>query len=343
MSRPTLLERVSAIPAAIYGCGVRVRNRWYDAGHGVRRASIPVVSVGNVAVGGTGKTPHVAWLADRVHALGRRAAIVSRGYGGTAGAGPLWVSRGSGPTVGPESCGDEPYLLASRAPEALVVVGSERVSCVEAAAEAGAEVAVLDDGFQHRALARDLDIVLLPASDPFGGRRLFPAGTLREPLSALTRADLVVVTGIEPAATTAPIADELVRLGARAPVVRSIRRTEGFVDADGSVAAAPRKAVAFCAIAAPERFRDDLVREGVEVAEFLTFRDHRPFRAGDLATLRDAAERHAASLVTTEKDLARLRRPDAQGGLPEAIALRITADILDPAALDERLAEAIGP
>jgi len=162
---PALVALLS-LPSLIFGAAVRLRNHLYDRPGASRRAPIPVLSVGNLTVGGTGKTPLVAWLARRLREQGLTPAVVSRGYGGTAGRGPLVVTQGGEPNCGAEVCGDEPFELARMLSGVVVIVGSDRLAGAEEAARQGADVVILDDGFQHRRLARDLDIVLLDSSNP---------------------------------------------------------------------------------------------------------------------------------------------------------------------------------
>jgi tetraacyldisaccharide 4'-kinase len=323
-------------PAALYEAAVRLRNRWFDRGASVRRAGIPVISVGNLAAGGTGKTPLVAWLAARVRELGRTPAIVSRGYGGSAGRGPLIVSTGDGPLVDARACGDEPFQLARSLPGVVVVVGSDRWAGARAGAAAGAGTAILDDGFQHRRLARDLDLVVLDGRAPFGNGRLIPAGPLREPPSSLRRADVVVLTrlaGNDPA----PAAMRSVRgAGFLGPVVRAGHSTVGFATAAGSPAPAPARALAFCGIGDPELFRRDLLAAGTESLEFESFRDHHPYAAATWRRLRDRARSEGLALVTTEKDLARLLSlPGERVADSPLLVLRIESRVWDEAELLE--------
>ncbi len=324
--------------AWLYGGLVRLRNRLYDRPATVRRAAIPVVSVGNLTVGGTGKTPIVAWLAAQLRTMHRRPAIVSRGYGGNAGRGPLVVSKGTGPLCGPERCGDEPFLLASSLRGVPVVVGADRWAGAEAARQQGADLVILDDGFQHRRLARDLDVVLIDARKPLGEERLLPAGRLREPLSALGRADVVLITRADPHERY-PRLERLVREQApAAPLLFAGHRTVGFFDTQDRPAQAPARAVAFCGIGSPEPFRDDLRAEAVDVVEFRVYRDHHVYTHDELAELQRQSRAHEAALVTTEKDLARLRRRSAASALPrELLVLRIEAVVYRPEPLLEVL------
>lgn len=320
-------------PSWLWLAAVSLRNRRYDRPENVEHAPVPVISVGNLTVGGTGKTPVVAWVAERLLELGRRPAIVSRGYGGRAGRGPVLVSRGAGPLCDARLAGDEPWWLARRLAGAQVFVGSDRVSAARAAARNGADVAVLDDGYQHRRLGRDLDVLLLDSKDPFGGGRLMPAGRLREPLSALGRAHVVLLTRSAPGEAW-PGLERRIRLhNPTARVLTAGHRTIGFVDAAGRTAAPPRRAVAFCGIGAPQAFRADLERLGVEIASFRAFRDHHAYRPRELEALLALARRAEATLVTTEKDLARLSSCPPGDPSLAALALSIEARIDDPRAL----------
>ena len=323
----------------LYAGAIRLRNHRYDRPGAAERVGVPVVSVGNLTVGGTGKTPLVGWLVRQLQQRGLRVAVVSRGYGGDAGRGPLVVSEGHGPMVSPARCGDEPYLLARTLPDALVIVGSDRAGSARAALRLGARVIVLDDGFQHRRLARDLDIVLLDGARPLGNRRLLPAGTLREPASQLSRANLIVATRCSSGESLRAIESEIRRHNASAPVLRAIDRARGFFDRRGAPVAAPTRAVAFCAIGRPAAFRHDLEAQGVELVSFHPFRDHHRFTPRELQELSRMAERHHAALVATEKDLAR------QAGEPwtaEPIALRIEPEIADEQVLIDALRSVMG-
>lgn len=321
-----------SLPALLYGATVRVRNRFYERPGSTHRAALPVLSVGNLTVGGTGKTPLVAWLARYLSQAGRRPAILSRGYGGRAGRGPLVVSAGGSPLCEPAACGDEPFLLAQSLAGTPVLAGSDRLASAEAAARMGADVAILDDGFQHRRLARDLDIVLLDASNPFGNYRLLPAGLLREPVSALSRADVVLITRSRQRESFAVIEKVVRQYNTRSPILRSGHHFLGFFNARGEQAERPAAAVAFCGIGNPARFRIDLEAQGLELPVFEAHRDHHPYTASELGQLFAAARRLGAALVTTEKDLARLRSAGLvqQANDPPLLALRIEAVVFEP-------------
>jgi tetraacyldisaccharide 4'-kinase len=323
-----------AIPTAAFAAVVRLRNAWYDRPGATRRASVPVISVGNLAVGGTGKTPLVAWIARRIKADGLFPAVVSRGYGGSAGPGPLVVSTGEGPRVNARTCGDEPHLLARSLKGVIVVVGADRIEGARAAGAAGANAVLLDDGFQHRRLARDLDIVVLDARAPFDDGRLLPRGSLREPPSALARAQLVVLTRVREGDPATEAIAAVRAAGYAGPIVRAGHRTTGFTDVTGAERAAPRRALAFCGIGDPNLFRRDIAAAGVETAGFHPFRDHHPYTVADWDALIGEANALGVPLVTTEKDLSRLEAAaGASLGRAEVVVLRIETLVWDEARL----------
>jgi tetraacyldisaccharide 4'-kinase len=324
-------------PAFLYRGAVALRNRYYDRPSAVRKVSVPVVSVGNVTLGGTGKTPVVAWLAVQLGAMGRKPAIVSRGYGGVAGRGPVFVSRGDGPLCDAHQAGDEPVQLATGLPGVRVVVGSDRWAGAAAAAADGADVVVLDDGFQHRRLARDLDIVLIDASNPFGNEHVIPAGRLREPLHALGRAQVVLITRARPDTEYPRIESVVRRYRPDATILHAGHRSVGFVDADGRGVSPPARALAFCGIGNPSRFQVDLRELGVDVVAFRAFRDHHVYTGAELEELQRAARSRDAVLVTTDKDLVRIHAGDHGLPLSALLALRIEAVIHQPEPLLDAL------
>ena len=323
--------------AGLYGVALRFRNRYYDRPRSSCRPEVPVVSIGNLTVGGTGKTPLVHWLATRLLDRGRYPAVVSRGYGGRAGRGPLTVSTGAGPLHDAATCGDEPHMLASTTTGIPIVVGSDRCLGAQAACSLGVDVILLDDGFQHRRIARDLDIVLLDATNPFGNGRLLPAGPLREPLTALRRAGLVLLTRSRHQHDTDAIQREIRRHNPDVTILRAGHRRVGFRGASRAAAAAPRRALVFCGIGNPDAFREDVAAEGVEIVAFEPRRDHQPYHRLELERLQQRATALDAVLVTTAKDRARL--PSTVPGL---LTLEIEAAPFDPAPLWEVVERSIG-
>jgi tetraacyldisaccharide 4'-kinase len=266
--------------AAIYGGAVAARNALYERGIlRARRLRGAVVSVGNLSTGGSGKTPFVMLLAELLQRRGIRVDVLSRGYGRE--------SRGArlvDPNGDPREFGDEPLLIARRL-QIPVIVGEERYEAGRLAEEKfGPKMHLLDDGFQHRALARDFDIVLVTPQD--AGDRMLPAGRLREPLAALGRADAVVLSS----------GAEAERYPIQGKAVWRVRR--GIVPQN-----VPTRPVVFCGIARPQNFVLQLRTAGIEPVAEAFYRDHYPYSEKDiheLLALRQKSE--AGGFVTTEKD-----------------------------------------
>jgi tetraacyldisaccharide 4'-kinase len=266
--------------SAIYGAAVGARNRLYDrrllSG---RRLQGPVVSVGNLSVGGSGKTPFVILLGEFLKARGIKFDVLSRGYGRKS-RGVLLVDPGGSSS----DFGDEPLLIARRL-EVAVVLGEDRYQAgVFAEERFGAQLHLLDDGFQHRALARDFDIVLVTPED--ARDRLLPSGRLREPLRSLERADAVILTG-GAAPTSYPLNGKLVWR-----VLRGITPTN-----------VPARPVAFCGIARPQNFILQLRKAGIEPVAEAVYRDHHAYAENDIRELLALKQKSEADgFVTTEKD-----------------------------------------
>ncbi|MFQ5694621.1 MAG: tetraacyldisaccharide 4'-kinase, partial [Terriglobia bacterium] len=270
-----------------------------------------VISVGNLTVGGTGKTPLVLRLATWLGSRGLHVAILTRGYGRRARM-PL-VINGQGETkhYTPELMGDEPILLARRLPQVTIGIGTDRYAVgqqiVQMEAPHPPAVFLLDDGFQHQRLARDLDVVLVDARQPFDGGALLPAGGLREPLAALARADVIVLTRTEVASAEEVLAS-IGRLNPQAPVFRATTR---FLNALDPTTHRPanlyvlkqQPALAFCGVGNPEAFWEDLGRWGFNVVGTKAFPDHHRYKVEDFKVLMKEADRVGArALLTTEKD-----------------------------------------
>jgi tetraacyldisaccharide 4'-kinase len=309
---------LAAVP---YRLAVAGRNLAFGRGwKAVHRAAVPVVSVGNLTLGGTGKTPMVEWVARWFRARDVRVAILSRGYGQA------------------EGLNDEGRVLEENLPDVPHLQGADRVALAGIAVEElESQVLVLDDGFQHRRLARELDIVLLDALEPFGLGRLCPRGLLREPIGSLRRAGVVVLSRAD-----------LVEGEQRREIRRRAERHAGtalawvearhapidLVDhAGGSRPLADlsgARVAAFCGIGNPEGFRRTLEGLGVVIVGFRAFPDHHPYSAADVSDLAAWAAGLGADLaLTTQKDLVKLRTPRL-GAVP-LLALRIGLDILEGA------------
>jgi tetraacyldisaccharide 4'-kinase len=298
----------------IYGAAAARRRRWYAADPSRRRRlSRPVVSVGNLRVGGTGKTPIAAYVARLLADAGYRPAILSRGYGRRRRArGATVVSTGADVVAGLDEAGDEPFMLAHALPGVAVVVGASRYACGLEAERLGATVHVLDDGFQHLELHRDVDLLLVDEDDL--GDWPLPAGRLREPLEEAVAADAVIVAAGYDSAVRR-VADTLgLEIAFRLSRVIAAPRT--VVSRESVVVPSDARVFGLAGIARPERFFTDLEGAGWRLVGTMAFRDHHRYSARDIRRVTAAARSSAAAIVlTTEKDAARLAACDL-GDLP---------------------------
>ena len=280
---------------------LRLRARAYAAGllrsHSLGR---PVISVGNLTVGGTGKTPAVAMLAKYFIARGKRVAVLSRGYGGSL-RGEAVVSDGKKLFLTVAEAGDEPYLLASTIPGLMAVVGANRFRAgILAMKRLAPDIFILDDGFQHLRLQRRLDILLLDSGRPFGNGRTLPAGLLREPCSAAERADIIIYTRCSGG-------EELSHFPEK-PACRAFHHLVGVTPLKGWEmrpfdTLKGSRGVAFAGIADPAAFFHDLEEEGLTLAAVLPFPDHCRYGEGEMREILHAAQQSGADyLITTEKD-----------------------------------------
>jgi tetraacyldisaccharide 4'-kinase len=337
-----------AVAELAFRAGAALRGALYDRGLlAAARADAPVVSIGNLAVGGAGKTPAAIAVAGRLAARGRKVAVLSRGYGAVRTDARV-VSDGARVLLSAAEGGDEPVLLARRLPGVAVLCGPSRATLARlATASLGADALLLDDGFQHRALARELDVVVLDGADPFGNGRLLPRGPNREPAGALRRAGLVWISRVdlaEPARVEALRALARETTG-RAPVESRHAPVEvldgALAQRFGLEALRGRRVLALSALARPGAFRRTLAALGAEVILERAFRDHHRFTDPELADVLRAAEAARCDLVvTTEKDAVRLA--PGQAGDARLRVLRIEAELVrGGAALDEALDAAL--
>ncbi len=307
------------------------------------------MSIGNLSVGGAGKTPATLAVTERLAARGRRVAVLSRGYGADRSDARV-VSDGRRVLLDAAQAGDEPFLLARRLPGVAVLCGPRRPDLARRAVEElGADALVLDDGFQHRALARDLDVVVVDAASPGGNGRLLPRGPNREPWAALRRAQLGWISRCDqvPAAALLTLRRRLQDAIGRPPVA-SRHAVEDVLDGRlrsslGAEALRGRRVLLLCALARPDGFRRTLAGLGAEVATERVFRDHHRFTAEELEeALGAAALAGCDAVATTEKDAVRL--PPDLAAHPLLRVVRIRAEIVEgEEVLEELLDQVLAP
>lgn len=311
----------------LYGAGRKLGQLGYQKKiFPVRRLPCRVICVGNLAVGGTGKTPMTMYLAGKLKQFGYRPAIVSRGYRGAAQNRGDVVSDGRSIRMGPEQAGDEAFMMAGRLKDVPVIVGRDRFAAgMLAVSKFQADVIVLDDGFQHLRLQRDVDLVLLDHLRPFGNMHLLPRGVLREPISALARATACIFTryradgGGSPASMIEMIAKHSPQLpvftSTHVPYHYTIRSGARILLDENMVCSAPESAdilncgkiFGFSGIARNQDFQDTVRNLGFRTGGFVEFSDHHRYTSQDFGYIRAAADiANARCLITTEKDLVRI-------------------------------------
>jgi len=304
----SLLYRGLCPLSFLYGLVMRVRSNLYRTGLKTSyQASVPVISVGNVVVGGTGKTPMIDFLVRYISGRGIRCAVVSRGYGGSYHQDVAKVNNVDGTLrMTAAESGDEPYLLAKRNPGVPVYVARKRKFGVQAAERDGVQLILLDDGFQHLAVHRDVDIVLLDGKRPFGNGNTLPAGMLREPLSALQRADMVVMTRSGPESRS-PLHYNGPVLRSRHQLDKTMTTLEGVVVPETDFIG--KSCLAFAGIARPEEFFKSLRSFGFCNIEELSLADHQEYNQDILNLLLGSCDNHDL-MITTEKDAVKLSTAD---------------------------------
>jgi tetraacyldisaccharide 4'-kinase len=309
--RPILLPL-----SPVYGAGVAIRNWFFDTGLlRSQRVGVPTIAVGNISSGGAGKTPLVEMLARRFIQKGRKVAIISRGYRRRS-RGTLVVSNGTVRCAEASQSGDEPAQMASKLTGVIIVVDEQRVrGALYAIQKLGAGLIILDDGFQHRYLRRDADIVIIPVQETIEPGWMIPAGNRREPLTALRRATMIAVSRCE-TLDQFNQANSVVRRWSNKPVIGLSIKVSAFRRASTrfSVDLAGLKgktALAFSGIGSPRSFEQTVRSLGLNLKRHLVFPDHHFYNQAELADLeRSVRDSGADILVTTEKDIARLGSGD---------------------------------
>jgi tetraacyldisaccharide 4'-kinase len=326
-SRPRAGLRAAAF---VFEAIVRLRAQYYQrCRQQTTKLPCRVVSIGNLALGGTGKTPLCVYLARLMHDAGYRVAILSRGYRGRAEKTGAVVDTGEAPYFSARRCGDEPALMArllEPRPIPILVGRDRRASGWRAIRRFRSEIILMDDGFQHHRLERDLDIVLLDGQHPLGNGYLLPRGPLREPPQALARSDMLVLTRCPAGSSAQPltkVARRLVRIKpdlAAKPLFASCHRPVARERLTCGPGATPQSrpfdlgtlkglpVLAFAGLARSPAFRQTLIDLGVDLRAWHSFRDHHPYQAAEIDSLtREGCQRGARALVTTDKDRIRLR------------------------------------
>ncbi len=314
---------MSGLIDGIYERIIRVRNDFYDSGLlRTHWLDVPVISVGNVTVGGTGKTPTVILLAEIVKELGKRPGIILRGYGSKR-------SRES----------DETLLFRRRAENAIVVANSKRVIAGKIAIEKGADILIADDAFQHRRLGRDLDICLVDATFPFGGGRVLPVGRLREPIDSLKRADLIMITRVNQIDSSQldELSGKLRGIVDDIPILQSQHKAKQLTDVKGNKrqldSIEDKRVFLFASIGNPKSFEKTIIQLGANVVGTRYFPDHYLFKSVDLRKIkRQAEDAQAELIVCTEKDIVKLDESmlaDCEISVESLLSLEIEIEILN--------------
>lgn len=314
----SLLTRMLLFPLYLlsipYGGAVRIRALLYSLGLiKTKRLSCPVISVGNITVGGTGKTPLVMALAKGLMDRGISVAILSRGYKGKKASGPL-VSNGQSIFLSPEESGDEPFLMAKTLKGVPVLIGKDRFLNGQMALQRfGVRGLLLDDGYQHLPLHRDLNILLIDSQIGFGDQHLLPRGILREPLSHLRRAHLFLLTKVDHPEISQSLEEKLRETHPSSQIYHSHYEPLGLIGPEGEReefhSIKGKKVLALSGIANPSYFSSLLRKCGMEIVGEVIFPDHHLYTAKDLTFIRKKVN-EVDWVVTTEKDMVKLKKLD---------------------------------
>lgn len=318
----------------IYGLAVRALILFYRLRP--RRLNCRLISVGNITMGGTGKTSLVEYIGRYLHSQGRKTAILSRGYKRRITKDEGRTTNDELRTTNYEDMGDEPYMLSQKLAGIPVIVGKNRInSAKKAIREYGADTLILDDGLQQWRIKKDMEIVTIDATNPFGNAHLIPRGILRQPLSSLKRVDIFVLTKVNLARDAALTKEILRKINPRSLIFEAEHVPEAFCsihnwqEAFTLESLRNKTAVLFCGIGDPGSFKKLILSVGIKVILFLSFPDHHGYSQAEFENiLRQAKEEGADAVITTEKDASRLSQLPVAGPQLPVLALRIRLKII---------------
>ncbi len=314
ISRYTVSKIIASAISLPYRLIITFRNWLYDKKiFAVVRLSCPVISVGNITAGGTGKTPCVIMLAQMLQSHGFQPAILSRGYGGKNTKSVNIVSDGKNILLDSKTAGDEPFLMAQSLRSIPIIVGPQRIKTgVTAINRFGANVLICDDAMQHRQIFRDINLVLLDSQDPLSNGHVLPRGKLREPVAGLKRASALMLTRTDETPKTDNINNKLTQIG-NIPIFMSIHKLKDVIKGDYNDKwpisnLAGKKVCAFCGIANPDSFKKSLLAAQAQILSWDTFPDHHNYSQADLEIIKKKFYNYDADLIiTTQKDGMRLQ------------------------------------
>jgi tetraacyldisaccharide 4'-kinase len=315
ISRYTVIKIIASAISLPYRLIITFRNWLYDKKiFAVVKLPCPVISVGNITAGGTGKTPCVIMMARMLQSHGFKPAILSRGYGGSSTKSVNIVADGKNILLDSKTAGDEPFLMAQSLRSIPIIVGPQRIKTGKTAINRfGANVLICDDAMQHRQIFRDINLVLLDSQDPLGNGHILPRGKLREPIAGLKRASAFLLTRTNETPKTDNINKKLSQIG-NIPIFTSIHKLKDMIKGDYSdkwpiADLKGKKVCAFCGIAKPDSFKKSLLAAQSHILSFDTFPDHHNYSRAELEIIKNKFYKNKADLIiTTQKDGMRLQK-----------------------------------
>jgi tetraacyldisaccharide 4'-kinase len=315
ISRYTVIKIIASAISLPYRLIITFRNWLYDKKiFAVVKLPCPVISVGNITAGGTGKTPCVIMMARMLQSHGFKPAILSRGYGGSSTKSVNIVADGKNILLDSKTAGDEPFLMAQSLRSIPIIVGPQRIKTGKTAINRfGANVLICDDAMQHRQIFRDINLVLLDSQDPLGNGHILPRGKLREPIAGLKRASAFLLTRTNETPKTDNINKKLSQIG-NIPIFTSIHKLKDVIKGDYSdkwpiADLKGKKMCAFCGIAKPDSFKKSLLAAQSHILSFDTFPDHHNYSRAELEIIKNKFYKNKADLIiTTQKDGMRLQK-----------------------------------